>query len=304
MMFRNKAALCAALLLVCGAAPESYAPTPQLQGRAAVFAYAAQLKRAWAQQHPGLSSSAMTNPKILSGSVTTPTVNVQAAPPPSPGVQFKFKTDESGLSYVYFDFTNGAGGMISVYFSAGNFPRSGDYTVANSLLGLFTPSGTYTLVSAGIVSSDGNSTGYDAQQAAALVSPSSFTVSNANPGDTTPPTALSGKILTPTISLSSARPLFEANMVVTDDASGVTSAQIQIQDPAGDLFIGSGSASMPITTKSILHVGANLTTGAFGAAPQTGIWTISNILMSDRAGNVVFLSPIQVFGSDTFKVTK
>jgi hypothetical protein len=69
--------------------------------------HAAKLRQAWLAAHPGQVPT-VSNPEIISGTVTTPNVDAQT-PPGMPGVQVKFKTGNSGLGDIFIRFVDESG---------------------------------------------------------------------------------------------------------------------------------------------------------------------------------------------------
>lgn len=129
-------------------------------------------------------------------------------------------------------------------------------------------------------------------------------INNGTP-DITPPTFGTGKILTPSVSLSSAMPVFAVRLAVADNLSGVTFANILI-NPPGSTFPAAGAyvdLLAPALKRTVI--------AAWQPDPAKtviGTYTISSINVCDFAGNCVndtFPADIKkTFGTTTFQITR
>ncbi len=125
-------------------------------------------------------------------------------------------------------------------------------------------------------------------------------VTNNGSPDITAPMVSAGRVLTPTVHLSSANPVFGASLTVSDDISGVQYGVIGVDPPSGSGLIAHQGGSAPVLNGTI-KVYAYLN----GSAP-TGTWSITQFGACDVAGNCssdTNPSDIQaLFGTTTFQV--
>ena len=292
-----------AAFFIVGASPLDRRP-PQLAMQVAQMkARAAQLRQRWMARHPGEDAGAP--PTITAGEVLSASVNVQVAPA-APTFQYSFTTGVYGFNYAYFEFAGPNGNQTYFSFDQGFEGNThGTHVVRDPGCGTYCfyyEPGTYTLIDAYIVDYAGNGTYYEGSQLASIFTKTSFTLINNGKPDITAPTIVSGKILTPTVSLSATRPYFEAQLAVSDDVSGVDYADLVVTDPNGDVYYVNGNPSSPITKTANMQVFFD-----FSDTTPTGTYTITEAFIQDVAGNAVSVtsaSQIQsLFGTTTFTVT-
>ena len=162
--------------------------------------------------------------------------------------------------------------------------------------------GQWMLTAAYLGDYSGNYASYTQAQLAALFPTPYITVVNNGPIDITPPTVKSGKVLTPTVSLSSPVPVFEATLTGRDDLSGLYAPYVGIEQPGGSYSLVD-NALMPFPLKS----GTGTAYSTVYAGAPTGTWTITFYAFCDVAGNCFTDSSAAdvqtLFGTTTFQVT-
>ena len=306
---------CAALCLGSNIALAQTAPqrivypgmSPQLSMiKTRVEARAAALRQAWLTSGNPRTTTA---PAIVSGKLLTPTLDVTVAPA-APQISVKFTTGPAGLSYIIAYFYSDTSGQsrYAEYYAPGDVdapsPTKGTLKIEEPVggaLGLYSAAGSWTLETIYIADAAGNFTAYDEDQLSSLFPSLNITVTNSGTPDTQNPVIAAGKILTPTVKLSSAYPSFRTQLTVSDNLSGVASVCVFVQEPgAGGGFCNDGVPPSPILNGTI--DGDTILKG-----DPVGTWTIFGYQICDVAGNCVFdTSPTDVqalFGTTTFNVT-
>ncbi len=233
-------AACFAAFLAAGVAPIDHLPPRPADNGAALKTVAAQLRERWLAAHPGEEPDAAVQPSITTGTVNSATVNVQVAPA-EPTLTYSFKTGVSGFYAAQFQFDSPSGNQsFYVYDTERSSNTVGSHLVRPSGDSkLYAENGTYTLVFAGIADYAGHYTSYSSSaQIASIFQKSSFVLINNGQPDTTAPSIASGKIVTPTVSLSAVRPYFQATLGVSDTISGVAQVTVSISDPNGNVYTG------------------------------------------------------------------
>ena len=268
-----------------------------------------------------LASAQSSPPSIVSGEVLTKTVNVIRAPA-APAVRVQYSTQD-GLASIDLQFASDVTSQtVDISFNAPQgSPKSASGTIVlqtpnephppiaaiiPTTLGLYAATGTWTLVSAKITDQSGHTTTYVKYQLSAIFPTPSFQVINPAGQDITPPSFVSGTLLTPTVSLSSAEPALQMKLDVTDDRSGVTWVQLTLAPPgsytAENLSLSQSEAPRPIRSGSLFA------TALLYAAAPVGTWQILEVYMCDVAGNCNAVNGktqvTQLLGTSTFTVTK
>jgi hypothetical protein len=278
----------------------------RMQAREA--ARAAEIRKQWLAGHTMAPS---LEPTITGGNILTSKLNA-ARQPAAPEYSVTFNTGPSGLSSVeaYF-YSPGEKQYIYVAYGAPNPApplTSGTLKIlqpGNSYTdGMFSPysvPGTWQLEDLYIYDRASNYTRYTQQQVAALFPGTSIALTNNGKPDGVDPVIAAGKILTPTVKLSSTYPFFRTELTVSDNLSGVHDVGVWIQPPGGGNYM-SGYNDPPAPVKS----GKLVVYNDLGTSPKTGTWTITELEICDVAGNCVQdydASDIQsLFGTTTFKV--
>jgi len=298
---------CAALATTCitaAALPAAAAPPAAsllLHGETKLAATHRIAALAARSARPGLDL-----PEILSGAIATPTVTIGKAPA-LPEIDFAYKAP-SGLQNVTFLFfsPSGSQNIQLTYSPAAPGAHAGKIKLQNSLggtLSLWSEPGAWQLAGAEINGFSGEEVYYTQAQLAAILPTTSFTLVNRNPADITPPAAVAGTFLTPTISLSATYPYAAGELTVTDDVSGAATAEIDIISPTQQYYAMYGNAPRPGKTGKIV---AGLNIGSL-PNPPTGTWTIAGYVITDAAGN--YLADYTeadiraLFGTTKFEVT-
>jgi hypothetical protein len=252
-------------------------------------------------QHRGVAP-----PAILSGSIVTPTVSVTtgAASP-----TFRFKFNAPGYYYEnQVGFTGPSGQSIGFgYFIAPpGAEKTGTITFdgAGQPLSVYTQPGVWKLTYAEITDLAGNKTVYDTDdQLDALFPSRTLNIVNQGRFDITPPVVSSGKILTPTVSLSSANPFLGVALTATDDLSGIYFVVIYLNEPGGTAYSGSDVLEAPTQMLAGTIMGGALLTPGL----PTGTWTITGYEVCDYTNNCLTqTNPStlqQQLGTTSFTVT-
>jgi hypothetical protein len=285
---------------------QAFAPSQNTApNKAALAAHATELRHTWIRQHPN-TPLPTTGPSITAGSITTPIILIRT-PPATPGVSFNFITGPAGMAYAYFYFIGPEGQTITVSYFPYDSPTSGSFTVLSPgrSLNEYQQAGIYKLTAATIADYVGNSTDYTEAQLASIFSRQTFRVINPGASDGTPPKVFSGKIVTPTVSLSAARPVFAIDLTVSDTVSGVANVSLVLTAPDGSFSTAAyGRSPSPITKTGTLRSAANFT---YETDFPTGTWSITDINIIDYAGNQIEISDAaqikSLLGSATFQLT-
>lgn len=279
------------------------------QMRAREAARAATIRKEWLAA--GHTIEPAGEPQITAGKVLTPKLNA-AKQPAAPEYSVTFKTGPAGLSFIsaYFDSPGGTQSLEVSYSTSSNpLPvTSGTLKIrqpGNSYgEGMFNPysiPGSWVLEYLYIYDRASHQTSYDQTQIAALFPSATIALTNNGKPDGVAPVISAGKILTPTVKLSSTYPYFRTQLTVSDNLSGVNSVAVWVRAP-GSSDIMSGYNQPPAPLKSGKVGVAN----TLGASPKTGTWTIAEVDVCDVARNCLYdssASDIQgLFGTTTFKV--
>jgi len=286
---------------------------PQLAlSRSRLEARAAELRQAWVSSGPRALTAA---PSIISGKLITRSINTIRAPA-APKFSIKFAAT-AGLATISATFMSQSAGQYLLSGHNAGFgipaPTSGTIDIQEPFMGitgdqgrgglsLYAAPGTWTLVSLSIIDKSGTTTTYDQSQIAGLFpGGSTITVTNPASPDTTAPLVTAGKVLTPTVHLSSAPASFGARMTVSDDISGVVLPCVFVQPPGATTpFCATEAVAAPVTSGT---VESWTYIGGFG---QTGTGAITGYELCDAAGNCLVDSnaaDVQaLFGRTTFTV--
>ncbi len=251
-----------------------------------------------------------TEPSIVAGQVMTPVVNVQVAPGQ---VELNVTVEQGsvGAQAILASITSPSGRTISTGFvPVPGYPATQKIKVPflvegpffNGGLTLYSEPGTWTISDVGLLTNDGQFVGYSGSQLAALFKNHvSVSVANAGTPDFTPPTYGHGTILTPTVSLSAASPVFAVSLSVKDDISGVASVFIGFQPPSGNPGGGGSAISAPVLAGKVESF------ATLSSTSPTGTYTLTSLSVCDYAGNCVVTASAsdlaKIFGATTFQVT-
>ena len=185
-------------------------------------------------------------------------------------------------------------------------PVSGtlDITEIQEGLSQWAPSGDYWLTGADIADYIGNLTTYGEADVQSIFRNRVFRVENAL-ADNQLPIILDGTIKTPSVSLSSAHAVFQADLTVYDATSGVGYALIYVQSPDGQFTnLGGSWAPSPIRGQpGKLTVAYNFTHQSY---LPTGAWKVTEVALHNYAGTVLDIKDASqiksIFGTTTFQV--
>ncbi len=257
-------------------------------------------------QHRGVAP-----PAILSGSIVTPTVSVTtgAATP-----AFRFKFNAPGYYYENnFVFTGPSGQFIAFEYiiAPPGAEKTGTVTYddAGQPLPVYTQPGAWTLTYAEITDLAGNTTAYDTDdQLDALFPSRTLTIVNQGRFDDTPPVVFSGKLLTPSVSLSSAVPFLSVALNATDDLSGIFSDTIYLSEPGGAAYpANAGNDYNMLYAPTQMLAGTVLAGTLLTPGLPTGTWTITGYQVCDTAYNCLTQTDPATLqrqiGTTTFTVT-
>jgi len=324
---RYLCATLAALLVASGAAvskpaANGFVLTPGVSPAAAMAemsmqARAAKLRKAWLAA--GNANVPVTAPVLRGGSILTPTVDV-TRPPSAPAVVIRYKASAAGLAAVELDWNSPTTDqwMTSTYYVPPGRPAMthGDLIIqapssigagsefASNGAGTFGPyaaPGVWTLWQISIVDRDGGNVGYGPTSLEQLFPVTNITVKNRRMPDVTPPSVISGRVLTPSVSLSSPTPSFGVELKVADDLSGAQNAFVTVESNTnGKTLQQKNPTSAPIRR-------GEMTAYTSVAGGPTGEWTILGFGVYDAAGNLFQdANPADIqalFGTTTFTVT-
>jgi hypothetical protein len=273
----------------------------------------ATLRAQWARLvAEGKAPSVITEPSLVAGKVLTPRIFV-TRPPGIPQVELELDAGTVGIDSVSVLITSPSGLHSVEAFGIGLplYPPQSRHTKFALQInppffaggfGLYTEAGNWHVQQVMVQSKDGNSVTYEPSEIAELFSSTIVNIVSKTP-DVTPPTAGSGAILTPTVSLSASTPQFVASLAVADNLSGVASAYLTIQPP------GNG-----FNTSAYLSVAAPLLKGtvypvlSLTAQSIVGTYTITGYSVCDYASNclsdTVAADIKKLFGATTFEVTQ
>jgi hypothetical protein len=247
--------------------------------------------------------AADATPTLISGQILTPTINVVRAPA-SPELKLNYAAP-GGLVQVNVYFTSANGQVWYSDLYVGSSANGGKLVIQNAQksFSLYAQPGKWTLTGLALYGASGNTT-YNANQLASLFPSVTLTVTNNGTPDTVPPSITSGKILTPTVSLSAKNSSFEARLSGSDSLSGIYTVNVSLSGPPGSQgpLPASGFTVAPLKTGSVT-ASWDMTFGG-----ETGTWTITGCSICDEAGNCNAVTSAaaleQLFGTITFIVTK
>jgi len=253
---------------------------------------------------PAVSTNATTiQPSITGGAIVSTTLTVGQATS-IPTVQVSYKTGAKGLGGLELVFTSPNGSeSLTISYAPHGLTTGGTVTVAQPTnVPSYTQPGQWQLVAAYIEDYAGNFVSYSQSQLAALFPVTAINVVNNGPVDITPPVVTAGKILTPSVSLSSPLPVFAASLTGSDDVSGMYAPFVGILPPGGS-FSQVDQITMPFP----LLAGTGTAYSTVFPGQPTGTWSISFYALCDVAGNCFTdQSPTDIqnlFGTTTFQVT-
>jgi len=288
------------------------APTPENKAHALIVEHAAKLRAAWAASGPHPAVTIF--PSVVSGRVLTPTVDVQKAPG-QPIVELTIASGLVKVSEISVTLSSPSGlhSITNPNVQVPTYPAAARQTLdilvqspfANGGLGPYSESGPWKITNIMLTPETGDFISYDADQLALLFPSLTVHVTNADPADITPPIAGAGKILTPSVSLKAATPVFAVSLPVGDKLSGVMSVDILITPP-GTTFPSLGAFA---ELSAPLHWGT--VTASLQLDPQKqvpGTYTITGISLCDFASNCrqenAPAAIKKLLGATTFRVTK
>ena len=249
----------------------------------------------------GLSAGAcFGQPAIVSGRISTPTVNV-TKPAASPEFDLVLSGKVTSVGFL-FQGPSGEFASTGVSFPAGlpshahvrgYLPSQyGTLGLPNQAFSLYTEAGTWTLATGQVCDADGNCSGYDSRQLAALFPTITFQVKNPNEADFSAPYITQGVIRTPDVRLNGKVPL-KLDVTATDDVSGVASESIcaTLTGSSTQLCFNSGpfyGHALTGTFPIVYQLPGN-------TAP--GTYTITSVGAIDVAGNYVnYTNPGEING--------
>ncbi len=255
-----------------------------------------------------LGAASAPDAAVTSGQIFTTTVDV-TKPPAAPMVQLHL---QGGPGFFSFTWTGPSGEVFTQAFRGspassvetfrGIDPTDPESTASKNVFGLYTEPGTWTLSSLYICSA-ANCVTYSSSQLATLFNGLTFQINNPNPSDIKAPVLQSGKIATPTVSISSGGEL-AINVGVSDNLSGVSQVQILASTPQSSSYVGAY-----VTVDSTVLRGGLLTlTGTIQTGTTTGTYTVGRVYLEDVAGNKAYVTDpaaiSKIFGGNpTFEVT-
>ncbi|MDE8344009.1 MAG: Ig-like domain repeat protein, partial [Acidocella sp.] len=265
---------------------------------------AARLRADWlARGHSPAEASQGATLALVSGNVLGSKVVVEQ-PGSYPALQFAFTADSTGFSSASFTFTAPQGGRTAtIQYIQGVYSVRGTQSFAfPAAFPAFTAPGTWTLTAATLYDNAGNSATYDQAQLAQLFPTNNFTLVDNGPVAAYPPVLGRGRLSATSISLSSKFPQLRAAVSVSDTPTGVNQALLFLQPP-GQTYSQGQITTIPFPVKS----GAVEIYDDFFAGDPTGVWTITEYLVCDFAGNCTSsTSPaaiIALFGTNSITVT-
>jgi hypothetical protein len=299
----------AAVFLMSAAAPALAETIAQLRiapgqtiQQAIRAARASQLHPA-ALHHGRTVAGTAVDPTISAGAVLTDALIVGVANS-LPTLRFTYQAATNGLNSASFTFTSPNGAATETYsYNPRKYETGGTVTFSpDSHAPSYVQPGDWPLTSAIIVDNQYNYTQYTQAQLAVLFPKPYLHIANHGPVDITPPVVTAGKILTPTVHLSSSPfPTFKASLTGTDNLSGIAFGLVVIQAP------GSGFGQVELIPADIPTTAGTVTSYAqFYSGQPTGTWSITAYEMCDVAGNCVTDTSASdittLFGTNTFTV--
>ena len=272
------------------------------------------LRNQWAERKAaGLTPAVVTEPSLVAGAILTPSIDVGVAPG-VPALQITVKAGTVGLNAFIATIASpdGLHSVSTSFLTPPAYPaepakQTIKFVIAspfsNSGFGLYTVPGRWMLSSVTLFTKDGQIVEYGPGQLPALFPSTTVNVTNNGTPDSAPPTARKGVVLTPTVSLSAAAPVFAARVYVKDDVSGVGSVNIGIAGPAGTNF-STGAYDQPLDP---VTEGSAIPSATLPANSPVGTYTITSFGVCDVAQNCTFVdSQAEIealFGTTTFTVT-
>ncbi len=285
---------------------------PDEAGR--IQALTSSLRQQWAARAAlGRSPTAIVEPSVSAGKILTPTVNVGLAPG-VPELQITVKSGTVGLNSFIVSMTSPSGlrSVSTGFVSPPGYPAeprtetikfqvTSPFT--NDGFGLYTQPGGWTLSGLTLFAKDGQIVNYNGTEIAALFPSLTVNVVNDGTPDVTAPAILNGSILTPTVSLSAASPIFAARLGVKDDVSGVASVSLGISGPAGSSI----NTNAYVATSAPVLKGSVIPYLQIQATYPAGTYTITSVGACDVAQNCTYVTAsadiASILGTTTFDVT-
>ena len=247
-------------------------------------------------------------PRIVSGLLLTPNVDVRRAPA-APAIKFRYAAP-AALASIGTLFESPFGQTyIETFNDTAPIDKFGSIVVraSSTPMSLYARPGVWLINQVTITDFAGKHTTYSGSQLATIFSTGQININVINNGtpDTKLPIISAGKLLTPKVSLGSAVPYFLAQLTVADDLSGVGSAFVFLSGPnAGPSVTARVFPSAPITASGTIVAGADMS----GLGADVGTWTIVAYEVCDVATNCLFDStPAHIgklFGTTKFQLTK
>lgn len=275
----------------------------------------ASLKERWAKiVASGAAPQVIVEPALLAGRVLTPRIVIGRAPG-APEVELEIDAGTVGANSVSVEMVSPSGAH-SVYDFGTSLPIYPPQTrhtrfalqvtspFGQDGFSIYTEAGNWTVQQVAVQSNDGNSTNYSGGELASVFPNPVVDIVNREQ-DITMPTAGAGAVLTPTVSLSSASPVFAASLVVADNLSGVSSVSLSIMPPGGNGFSGQEAYT---SLAAPLVRGTAYPAERFSSSAATGTYSITGYSVCDYAGNCLSDSVAadikKTFGTTTFEVTQ
>jgi hypothetical protein len=253
---------------------------------------------------PSRETADARQPAITGGTILSSSLTVGVAGS-VPKVDIGFRTGPSGLAGLTLVFTSPSGTeSLDVNYSPQGLVTHNKITFEQpGSPPYYAQPGKWQMQAAYIADYAGNFVSYTQDQLAALFPKPYLTIVNNGPVDITPPTVTSGQILTPTVRMSSAAPVFEATLTGSDDVSGLYAPFVGIEAPGGS-YSQVDQVLMPFP----LAQGTATAYSSLFPGQPTGKWAITFYAFCDVVGNCFTdYSPADIqtlFGTTTFHVIK
>ncbi|WP_455203864.1 tandem-95 repeat protein, partial [Kaarinaea lacus] len=159
----------------------------------------------------------------------------------------------------------------------------------------YSENGTWLVESLTLKDIRGNTTAFTTADLSALNYPTSLTVINGIAESA--PVLESFQVLTPAVDICNGSDVASVQVVTSDDLTGIARVAVTLQSPSGDAF----NWGEIIRNDAPTSLTATINSNAFRVFSETGSWQVSELTISDDAGNILALdtAALQLLGYST-----
>jgi len=218
-------------------------------------------------------------PRLIGFSIATPIVDL-ANGNTVVSYHMSLLDNASGIRRVRVSLLSPTGVFVTTSRSFSDYPLLTAIKLDTEVLSEFSEQGTWEIATITLFDQAGNRLNINTADLTAANLPTKIQVNNPN-GDTTAPTLESFSIVSDYVYPGTADDKMIVDLMVSDDASGTSSARVDFISASGILVSASATLAINATEPSLIR----LNTGVLSQYLEDGIWTVFSLLLVDSAGN-------------------